>query len=205
MSVTEGLRVLFSRRGILPILGACLIAGTMAWSGAVSAQKGGGQGAPPQVALTAKQIEGFIASFKALAPLFEKLATSKNPDPKLLAQVETLVKKSGFSSLDEYDAVANSINAVLGGVDPKTRQYSDPIAGLKKDLAEVQADKTLKPADRKKAIQEINQALAEVQPVQHPGNIPLVLKYFDQLNVILPSDDGKQGGPPPPPQQKGKR
>ena len=28
--------------------------------------------------------------------------------------------------------------------------------------------------DRKKALQELNAELAEAQPVQHPGNIPLV-------------------------------
>ncbi|MCC6890716.1 MAG: hypothetical protein IT536_19500 [Hyphomicrobiales bacterium] len=143
------------------------------------------EGQPPsQIQLTAKQVQQYVAAFKELAPLFEKLdAGGPKPDPKLLAQVTAAVKKYGFRDLDEYDQVAISIVAVLDGVDPKTRQYSDPIAMIKKEIAAVEADKAMSPAERKKALESLNAELSEVQPVQFPSNIPLVLKYFDQLNV----------------------
>jgi hypothetical protein len=76
-----------------------------------------------------------------------------------------------------------SIVAVLDGVDPKTRQYTDPIAMIKKEIAAVQADKTMKPDERKKALESLNAELSEVQSVQHPSNIPLVIKFLDQLNT----------------------
>jgi|SRR5688572_28637505 hypothetical protein len=142
-------------------------------------------GPPPQIQLTAKQVEQYIGAFKELTPLFEKLDQAQGkPDPKLLDQVQAAVKKYGFSSLDEYDQVVVSIVAVLDGVDPKTRQYTDPIAAIKKDIAGIQADKTMKPADRKKALEALNAELSEVQPVQHPANIQLVLKYYDKLSAI---------------------
>jgi hypothetical protein len=141
--------------------------------------------APSQVPLTAKQLEQYIAAFKELTPLFEKLdQAGGKPDPKLMSQVQAAVKKYGFKDLDEYDQVVISIVAVLDGIDPKTKQYSDPIEAIKKEIAAVQADKTMKPDERKKALESLNAELSEVQSVQHPANIPLVLKYFDNLNAV---------------------
>jgi len=141
--------------------------------------------APKQIQLTPKHVEQYLAAFKELTPLFEKLdAVGAKPDPKAMAALTAAIKKYGFRDLDEYDGIAASIVAVLDGVDPKTRQYSDPIAAIKKDIAAVQADKKMSPADRKKALEGLNQELAEVQPVQHPANIPLVLKYYDRLSAI---------------------
>ena len=62
-----------------------------------------------------------------------------------MAAVNAAVKKYGFKDLDEYDQVVVSIVAVLDGIDPKTKQYTDPIAAIKKEIAAVQADKTMKP------------------------------------------------------------
>ena len=87
---------------------------------------------PGQVALTAKQVE-HLAAFKELSPLFEKLdQAGDKPDPKTTAAVEAAVKKYGFRDLAEYEAVANSIVAVMDGIDPKTKKYTDPIAAIKR-------------------------------------------------------------------------
>lgn len=145
------------------------------------------QQGPKQVQLTGKQVEQYIAAFKELTPLFEKLdQAGAKPDPKTMAQLTAAIKKYGFRDLDEYDSVAGSIVAVLDGIDPKTRQYSDPIASIRREIAAVQADKTMNPAERKKTLASLNAELAEVQPVQHAANIPLVLKYYDRINALTP-------------------
>ncbi len=187
----NGLRFFRLRRAFLAVLAMATVAAIAVHSSSVVAQQKQPQPppqqqqAPAQVALTAKQIEQYIAAFKELTPLFEKLdASGGKPDPKLLASVAAAVKKYGFRDLDEYDQVVVSIVAVLDGVDPKTKQYTDPIGAIKKEIAAVQADKTMKPDERKKALESLNAELSEVQPVQHPGNIPLVIKYFDRLNAI---------------------
>ena len=207
MSTTRagGLRFFRLRRTFLAVLAMATVAAIAVHSGSVVAQQKPQQQpqqkpqqpppqqqkqppqqqAPQQVQLTAKQIEQYIAAFKELTPLFEKLdAAGGKPDPKLLATVAAAVKKYGFRDLDEYDQVVVSIVAVLDGIDPKTRQYTDPVASIKKEIAAVQADKAMNPAERKKALDSLNAELTEVQPVQHPGNIPLVLKYFDRLNAV---------------------
>jgi hypothetical protein len=189
----DGLRFFRLRRAFLAVLAMATVAAIAVHSSSVVAQQKQPQPQPPpqqqqapsQVPLTAKQIEQYIAAFKELTPLFEKLdAAGGKPDPKLLTTVAAAVKKYGFRDLDEYDQVVVSIVAVLDGVDPKTKQYTDPIAAIKKEIAAVQADKTMKPDERKKALESLNAELSEVQPVQHPANIPLVLKYFDRLNAI---------------------
>jgi hypothetical protein len=197
----DGLRFFRLRRAFLAVLAMATVAAFAVYSTSVVAQQKQQQpppqqkqqqpppqqqpGPPQQVQLTARQVEQYIAAFKELTPLFEKLDQAQGkPDPKLLGAVQAAVQKYGFKSLDEYDAVVVSIVAVLDGVDPKTRQYTDPIAAIKKEIATVQADKTMKPADRKKALESLNAELSEVQSVQHPANIQLVLKYYDKLNAI---------------------
>ena len=180
----DGLRFSSLRRPFLAVMAMAAVAAMAFHAGGAAAQKAPPQAppAPKQVQLTAKQVEQYIAAFKELSPLFEKLEKSGDkPDPKLIAQVNATTKKLGFRDLDEYDQVAMSIVAVLDGVDPKTKQYSDPIAAIKKDIAAVQADKKMNAAERKKMLEALNSELAEVQPVQHPANIPLVLKYYDRL------------------------
>ncbi len=175
----DGLRFSRLRRAFLAVLAMATVAIVLQAPGARAQQP------PQQIQLTAKQIEQYIAAFKELTPLFEKLdQAGGKPDPKLIAAVTGAVKKYGFKDLDEYDQVVVSIVAVLDGVDPKIKQYTDPIAAIKKEIAAVQADKTMKPAERKKALESLNAELGEVQTVQHQGNIALVLKYYDKLTEI---------------------
>jgi hypothetical protein len=176
----DGLRFSRLRRAFLAVMAMAVVTGFALHPRSAVAQQ-----PPGQIQLTAKQIDQYIAAFKELTPLFEKLdASGGKPDPKLMAAVNAAVKKYGFKDLEEYDQVVVSIVAVLDGVDPKTKQYADPIEVIKKEIAAVQADKTMKPDERKKALESLNAELGEVQTVQHPGNIQLVLKYFDQLNAV---------------------
>lgn len=171
----------FSRlwRAFLAVLAMAAITTIALHAGKAVAQQ------PSQIQLTAKQIEQYIAAFKEMTPLFDKLDQAQGkPDDKLMAAVQAMVKKYGFKDLDEYDQVVVSIVAVLDGIDSKTKQYTDPVEAIKKEIAAVQADKAMKPDDRKKALESLNAELSEVQPVQHQANIALVLKYFDQLNAV---------------------
>ena len=172
----DGLRFSRLRRAFLAVLAMATVAIVFHAPGVRAQQP------PQQIQLNAKQIEQYIAAFKELTPLFEKLdQAGGKPDPKLMAAVTAAVKKYGFKDLDEYDQVVVSIVAVLDGIDPKIRQYTDPIAAIKKEIAAVQADKKMNPAERKKALESLNAELSEVMPVQHPGNIQLILKYYDRL------------------------
>jgi hypothetical protein len=175
----------------------CIVAGSATWSRQAAAE------AMKQVQLSANHVENFIKAHKELAPMYEKLEPAAGkPDPKAMANIEAAVKRYGFSGLNEYEDVANSIAVVMGGIDPKTKQYSDPVKAIKSEIAQIQGDKKMSAAERKKALQELNAELKEAQSVQHPGNIQLVIKYYARLEEVLPQEPPQQQPPPPPPGKK---
>jgi hypothetical protein len=126
-----------------------------------------------QIKLTEKQVEGFIAVQK-------KMATAKGE-----AEFEAIAKQHGFASLDEHDDVETNILLVMDGIDPKTKAFSEPPVVIKRHLDEIAADKQMPEADRKQALQELNEALKVAKPIQFPGNIELVKKYYDQIQAAL--------------------
>ena len=143
--------------------------------------------APTQIAVTAKQIESFIASVKEISAMIEKIESSSsgNPSPEQMASLNAIAKKYGFKDFGEYEDVADSISIVMGGIDPQTKQFTQPPEFLKKQIAQVQADKSIDPKERKELLQELNEQLKMSVNVAHPGNITLVLKYYDKLEAAL--------------------
>jgi hypothetical protein len=151
-----------------------------------------GSGAAPQIkqmALTEKQIEGVIAAQKDMDKVTEKLPQDAKPDPKVIAQLEALAKKNGFSSYDEYNDVVDNINLVQEGFDPTTKKYVGSDAVIKAEIAQVQANKNMSAKDKNAALADLNQALkAPEHPINNKGNIDLVAKYYDKLADVLGSD-----------------
>jgi hypothetical protein len=135
-----------------------------------------------QIALTDKQIESVLASQKEMDAITEKLPEDAKPDPKITAQLETVAKKYGFASYDDYNAVIDNISLVLGGFDPQTKKYVGPEAVIKQQIAAVQADKKMPAKDKKEALADLNDQLKTPAPaIENKGNIDLVGKYYDKL------------------------
>src|SRR6266849_9461744 len=145
------------------------------------------QPALKQIKLTEQQVQGFIAAQKDLAAVLEKIhgATSDQLPPQLQAELETAAKKHGFNDFNEYDVIAANITMVMAGIDPKTKAFTDPITAIKNEIAEVTADKTIPDEDKKQMLEELNEALKAVQPIQFPGNIELVRKHYDEIDAAL--------------------
>jgi hypothetical protein len=153
------------------------------------------QAAPPQqpalkqVALTDKEIEGVLAAQKDMDAITEKLPETAKPDPKVIAQLEGVAKKYGFSSYDEYNTVIDNISLVLGGFDPASKKYVGSEAVIKAQIAQVQADKKMSAKDKKQVLADLNEALKSPPPaVENKGNIDLVAKYYDKLADALGDD-----------------
>jgi hypothetical protein len=155
--------------------------------GAAVAQSAPAQAAPKQIALTDKQIEAALAAKADIDPIVSKLPESNDaPDPKVLAQLDGAVKKHGFANYAEYEDVDENISLVMGGIDPQTKKYVGDEIVLKKEIAGIQADKKMAPKDKKEALDQLNEALKSITPVQFPANIPLVAKYYDKLSEEEP-------------------
>lgn len=150
-----------------------------------------GEDQPKQVALTQKQIDGVLSAQKEIRAIEDKdpQAGADKPDPKVEAQLDAAAKKNGFSGLGEYADVSSSIGIVMAGMDPQTKKYVGPETIVKKQIAEVKADKSMPPKEKKEALEELSAALhpsISMQPL--PGNIDLVGKNFDKLSESMQGD-----------------
>ena len=153
------------------------------------------QAAPPQdtavkqIALTEKQVQGVLAAGPDMDAITAKLPENAKPDPKIIAQLEGIAKKSGFASYDEYNNVLDNISLVMAGFDSATKKYVGAEAVIKAQIAEVQADKKMSAKDKKEALADLNDALkAPAQPIANKGNIDLVTKYYDKLAAAMGND-----------------
>lgn len=136
-----------------------------------------------QMLLTEAQVTNYIAAQPEMSKLLEEAPQDENaaPDPKFMAKLEALAKKYKFANYDEFDTIAGNIALVLDGVDPKTKKYVGTEAAVKQQIAEIQANKQMAPADKKQQIEDLREELKSITPIKFKPNIDLVLKYYDQL------------------------
>jgi hypothetical protein len=143
-----------------------------------------------QIKLTEKLIQNFMAAYEDMAKLYDG-ADSDKPDPKVEAQAAALAKKNGFTSLAEYDDVSTNITMIMSGMDPQTKNFTQPPEQIKQDIAALRADKSVAEADKQEGIAQLETALKIAKPIQFRENIALVLRYFDQLVPIMQEQDSK--------------
>jgi hypothetical protein len=140
------------------------------------------QDAMKQMQLTEQQVKNYIAAQKDMSALSEKMEGNAKPDPKVQQQMEAAIKKAGFKDFNEYGAVGDNIQLVMSGIDPDTKNFSEPKAAIQKEINEVKNDKSMSADEKKQALAELNEALKTAEPVKFPGNVTLVKKYYDQLD-----------------------
>lgn len=139
-----------------------------------------------QMKLNDKQVEGFIASQKDLAAIAGKLQSAGDkPDPALQKELEDIAKKHGFASFAELDDVAANISIVMAGLDPQSGDFIDPLEALKKELADVKADKSIPEADRTQLVSELEDAIKTTPPLEHKENIDVVKKHRDAIEKAM--------------------
>ena len=140
-----------------------------------------------QVKLSEDMIKGFISAQKDMADLAQKsnAQPTDKPDPKVQAELEAIAKKHGFQSFVDFDDVAFNISMVMGGLDPQSGAFTDPIAAIKKEIEEITADKTIPEKDKKQMLDELAEALKNTPPLKFPENVELVKKYRTDIEKVL--------------------
>jgi hypothetical protein len=184
MSLNRNGYAVSTRRGFLAALFSALLALALFDPGAAAAQQIQPLKPFKQIKLTEKQVQGFIAAAADMGKLYEGADPNK-PDPKLDAQAGALAKKNGFASLDEYDDVSTNISIIMSGIDPQTKKFTEPPEQIKNEIAALKADKTVKDADKKTGLAQLEAVLKAAKPIQFKENIALVLKYFDKLTPLM--------------------
>ena len=133
-----------------------------------------------QIKLTEKQVQSFIAAHADMAKLSEG-ANPQKPDPKVEAQAQAIAKKNGFASLAEHAVVTMNIAMIVSGIDPRTKQFTEPPEQIRNEIARLRADKSVPEMQKKQILAQLEMALRNAKPVQFKENIALVMKYFDKL------------------------
>jgi hypothetical protein len=187
----EMFRVLPMLRLMTAVLAAVAVLG---FAGAAVAQD-----VVKQIALTEKQMEGFIAGHEEIQAIIEKnpLRPGARPNPRVVAELDAAAKKHGFTAFVEYEDVAANIGLTLTAIDPQTKQTVDPQTVIRAEIARIQADRSIPAADKRRALADLNEALKTARPIQFLSNIELVKKYYDKLAEIV--GPGAEPPPPPPP------
>jgi hypothetical protein len=174
-------------RGFLAVAFSMFLAAALLLPGATAAQE------LKQIKLTEKQIQGFVEASKDMARLYAG-ANPNQPNPKVDAQAAAVAKKNGFASLGEYDDASMNISLIMAGIDPQTKKFTEPPEQLKKQIADLKADKSVPDAEKKEDLTQLEAALKSAKPVQFKENIALVLKHYNQLAPLME----EQGSSPRP-------
>jgi len=165
-------------RGLVRVLSAGLLAFVLFDPGAGSAQE------VKQIKLTERHVQNFIAAHEEMTKLYEGVDPEK-PDPKLTAQAEAIAKKNGFVRLDEHAIVTMNILMVMSGIDPQTKQFTEPPEQIRRQIAALKEDKFVPETEKKQVLAQLEAALKNTRPIQFKENIALVLKYFDKLAPLM--------------------
>ena len=139
-----------------------------------------------QVLLTEKHVSNFLGAQKDLIAITAKLeAAGDSIDEKLQKELDDIGRKHAFKDFADFEEIRANIMMVLAGIDPDNGEYSDPIELIKKDIEAIKADKSLSDADRKAQLEEMTDALKEMQPLKFKENIVIVKKYAKQIDEVL--------------------
>ena len=164
-----------------------LLAAALAHFSSAATAQSAGQSELKQIQLSEKQVQGVISAQKDVAAVFDKIQAPPTDElpPAVLAELDAVAKKHGFKDFNDYDEVLGNITMVMTGIDPKTKAFTEPAAAIKQEIADVTANRTIPAAEKKQMLEELNEALKAAQPIQFPGNIDLVKKYYDKIDAAL--------------------
>jgi hypothetical protein len=73
--------------------------------------------------------------------------------------------------------VWSNISLIFFGIDPQTKQFTEPPERIKKEMEALKADKSISESEKKQELAELAAALKTAKSVQFKENIALVLKY----------------------------
>ena len=91
----------------------------------------------------------------------------------------------GFATSTNMTLVVDNISMVMAGIDPSTKMFTEPSVSIKKEIAAVTADRSIPEEEKKQLLEELQESLRAVQPIEFPSNIEIVRKYYDKIDAAL--------------------
>ena len=102
----------------------------------------------------------------------------------MLAKLDRAVQKQGLKDYTEYVDVHRSIGLVITRIDPQTKSLIDREATIIKEKADVSADNSIAPPEKKQRLKELDDALKGAA-IREPSNIDLVTKNYDKILPVF--------------------
>ena len=114
-----------------------------------------------------------------------KSSTVPQTDDALLPHLERICADAGFDSSDQCGAVIGYVGMIVSTCDRRNRTFHDPIVMMRREIARIEADASLSPADKDEAAAELKQIVAGF-----PNNIPeahprLMTANRDRIFAVL--------------------
>jgi hypothetical protein len=137
--------------------------------------------------LTEKDVQNFIAAQKPIKAALDKIPEDKRdqPDAPMQAALDKLAAGFGFKDYGDFDEVGSNIQFILQGFDSEKKTFIGHEAVIKNEIANVTADKSMKPKDKAEELEQLKDALAHVDPVKYKESIPVVTKHYAELSAIF--------------------
>ena len=169
----------------LPGLVVLLVMVTFAFVSTITGPAQAQSGQAPafeQIELTDAHVKGYIGASGKLADLLDRVEKAGGePGEKLLGELEQLAKANGFKSFEEMELAIANITFVMSGFGNEANDYLEPVEALKKERADIKADKELKADEKTQMLQEIDESIKFTPKVKFPANVELIRKHYADL------------------------
>lgn len=143
-----------------------------------------------QLQLSDAQVTSFIAAQTDFAPLVVKLSEAgEELDEALRGELDGVAKKHGFESFEQYMDVNDNIAFVMGGLNAKTMEFTEPVERLKADLEEIKADGEIPEDEKKLAVEDLGLEISATPLLQFKENVEVVKRHFEELAKLLPNEE----------------
>jgi hypothetical protein len=157
---------------------------------------------PEQVRLDETTVERMISASRAVFEVREQAGSAQGEaeeesaegaedlTPEETAQLESVVKKHGFKSLAEFDAVSGSVMTALMRV-----ELDDPqmVAEIKEEIGRIEADDEI-PKDAKNEMLASLRRQLDPPEVRFPENVDVVRPFRDDLRALLEGGEPAEEG-----------
>lgn len=141
-----------------------------------------------QLALTEGQVKNYISAQRELSGVIFRVPDDRSdvPDATSRAQMESILRRNGFSAIEDYDIVARNVALVMEGVDPRTKTYVGASEVLQRQLAQIESDPSATMDEKQTAKAEIEAQSRTIAPIRFPANIDLVMRNLDAILAASP-------------------
>lgn len=143
---------------------------------------------PPEARLDDKAVTSYVAAQKEVSAVLERAGADPGDeiDPKVLANLERIAQKHGFASFEAFDDVAFNVTLVMNGLNPETGAFVDPKYGVRQEIANVTADKSIPAAEKREILDHLAEEL-EAMPakLQFPENVEVVKRHLAAIEDLM--------------------